>query len=294
MPQQRPGLMRRRQLRMPLATRPHVGNPHAEDRRVSGEWQFHSAHKKEICPVITAALSGSCPAIKRYTPNCGNGIVEGDSEECEYQDKSTSCRMCTNYKLTGGAECSPDEWGLDQLHCTSSGRCSPFGQRCAASTEEAGHCAQGKCQATHIDCQRNDDQNVVDGKVSEQFNPPGSNWFTHVTMNGTLCADMGPVSISTPWVPDHDCTWLCAFPDEHATHAASKNRKPCGDIGERLQAKQDEFGRRLNTVPAGNLCRLQQAPATQHGTCTSEGTQTRTRTAHHHQPHPLTSGQSDP
>ena len=138
--------------------------------------------------------------------------------------------------------------------------------------EEAGHCAQGKCQATHIDCQRNDDQNTVDGKVSEQFNPPGSNWFTHVTMNGTLCADMGPVSISTPWVPDHDCTWLCAFPDEYATYAASKNRKPCGDIGERLQAKQDEFGRRLNTVPAGNLCRLQQAPATQYGTCTSEGT----------------------
>ena len=220
---------------------------------MSGEWQFHSAHKKEICAV-----------------------------------------MCTNYKLTGGAECSPDEWGLDQLYCTSSGRHSPFGQRCAASTEEAGHCAQGKCQATHIDCQRNDDQNIVDGKVSEQFNPPGSNWFTHVTMNGTLCADMGPVSISTPWVPDHDCMWLCAFPDEYATYAASKNRKPCGDIGERLQVKQDEFGRRLNTVPAGNLCRLQQAPATQHGTCTSEGTQTRTRTAHHHQPHPLTSGQSDP
>jgi hypothetical protein len=132
------------------------------------------------------------------------------------------------------------------------------------------------------------------GKVSEQFNPPGSNWFTHVTMNGTLCADMGPVSISTPWVPDHDCTWLCAFPDEYATYAASKNRKPCGDIGERLQVKQDEFGRRLNAVPTGNLCRLQQAPATQHGTCTSEGTQTRTRTAHHHQPHPITSGQSDP
>jgi len=253
MPQQRTGLMRRRQLRMPLATRPHVGNTYAVDRRVSGEWQFHSAHKKEICAV-----------------------------------------MCTNYKLTGGAECSPDEWGLDQLYCTSSGRYSPFGQRCAASTEEAGHCAQGKCQATHIDCQRNDDQNVVDGKDSEQFNPPGSNWFTHVTMNGTLCADMGPVSISTLWVPDHDCIWLCAFPDECATHAASKNRKPCGDIGERLQAKQDEFGRRLNTVPAGNLCHLQQAPATQHGTCTSEGTQTRTRTAHHHQPHPLTSGQSDP
>ena len=57
---------------------------------------------------------------------------------------------------------------------------------------------RAKCQATHIDCQRNDDQNIVDGKVSEQFNPPGSNWFTHVTMNGTLCADMGPVSISTP------------------------------------------------------------------------------------------------
>lgn len=85
---------------------------------------------------------------------CGNGNVdESTAEECECDDRTTSCSFCTDCKLTGDADCSPDQFGSSSACCGSDGKYSSYKTACTddastgfpPSTGRPGFCARGEC-----------------------------------------------------------------------------------------------------------------------------------------------------
>ena len=160
--------------------------------------------------------------MKEFAAVCGNGVLES-GEECECQDKTQSCRVCTGCKLQAGAECTPDAWGHDGQCCEpTGGKFKAFATACkfGKDAKNMGYCTQGRCASHHDQCPRY--------KVNTQYGKT----------KDEVCA--------TPVSKDNDCEWGCQMP--------APSPSPCFRLADSFPEKFKEIY--TGAAPNGNMCRF--------------------------------------
>ena len=104
----------------------------------NGVEQFNTKYRKTVmCAHVKTQFDSVCNAnqVTAFQAECGDGIVDS-SEECECAGKVTSCNHCTNCKLTGGAQCTPDAYDITkQACCNNNGMFAAPGSTCNTASE---------------------------------------------------------------------------------------------------------------------------------------------------------------